>query len=86
MRRAGDGTARREAHHAVGAVVRLAEEKGVALNQLTLADVRQVHPKFAKGWVESFDLRQAMARRKGTGMPGPAQVALQFKRWQKLLS
>jgi len=26
-----------------------------------------------------------MARRKGTGMPGPAQIARQFKRWQKLL-
>ena len=79
------GVAFREAHHAVGAVVRLAEQKGVALDKLTLADVRTVHPKFAKGWEESFQLQKAMARRKGTGMPGPAQVAREFKRWQKLL-
>ncbi|MDI1248979.1 MAG: argininosuccinate lyase, partial [Lacunisphaera sp.] len=79
------GVAFREAHHAVGAVVRLAEQKQVALDKLTLADVRTVHPKFAKGWVDSFQLQKAMARRKGTGMPGPAQVAREFKRWQKLL-
>jgi len=36
-------------------------------------------------WTTAFDLSAAMARRKGTGMPGPAQIARQFKRWQKLL-
>ena len=75
----------RTAHHAVGAVVKLAEQKGVALNQLSFADVKQVHPAFGRDWVQSFDLSKAMARRTGTGMPGPAQVARQFKRWQKLL-
>jgi len=79
------GVAFREAHHAVGAVVRLAEQKKVPLDRLTLAEVRTVHPKFARDWVESFHLQKAMARRQGTGMPGPAQVAGQFKRWQKLL-
>ena len=75
----------RAAHHAVGAVVKLAETKGVALNALTLADVLTVHPAFKADWVESFDLAKAMARRTGTGMPGPTQVRRQFKRWQKLL-
>ena len=79
------GVAFREAHHAVGAVVRLAEQRGVALNQLSLAEVRSVHAKFAQGWADSFNLQKAMARRQGTGMPGPAQIARQFKRWQKLL-
>ena len=75
----------RDAHHAVGAVVRLAEQKGVALDQLTLADVKPIHPAFGREWVQSFNLARAMARRKGTGMPGPAQVARQFKRWKKIL-
>ncbi|MBI2516759.1 MAG: argininosuccinate lyase [Opitutae bacterium] len=75
----------REAHHAVGAVVRLAEERGVALDRLTHADVRSVHPKFGRDWVTSFHLDKAMARRRGTGMPGPAQVTRQFARWKKLL-
>ena len=75
----------RAAHHAVGAVVKLAEQKGVALNQLSLADVKAVHPAFGRDWVQSFDLAKAMARRTGTGMPGPAQVARQFRRWAKIL-
>ena len=79
------GVAFRTAHHAVGAVVKLAEQKGVALDKLTLADVQSVHPAYQKDWVESFDLAKAMARRAGTGMPGPAQLRRQFARWQKLL-
>jgi argininosuccinate lyase len=75
----------REAHHAVGAVVKLAEQKGVALDQLEYSAVKAVHPKLGRDWVSAFDLRQAMARRKGTGMPGPAQVGRQLARWQKQL-
>jgi len=75
----------REAHHAVGAVVKLAEQKGVPLDRLAHADVATVHAKFGPDWVESFHLDKAMARRRGTGMPGPAQLKKQFARWQKLL-
>ncbi|RXK56614.1 argininosuccinate lyase [Oleiharenicola lentus] len=76
----------RTAHHAVGAVVKLAEQKGVALNQLSLSDVQSVHPAYQADWVESFDLAKAMARRAGTGMPSPAQLRRQFARWQKQLA
>ncbi len=79
------GVAFRAAHHAVGAVVRLAEQKGVALDRLSLAEVKQIHPAFGRDWTGAFDLTKAMARRQGTGMPGPAQVARQFARWVKLL-
>ncbi|HYC72659.1 MAG TPA: argininosuccinate lyase [Opitutaceae bacterium] len=79
------GVAFRDAHHAVGAVVRLAEQRGVRLNQLELADVQAVHRAFAADWVDSFNLGAAMKRRAGTGMPGPAQVARQLARWRKML-
>jgi argininosuccinate lyase len=79
------GVAFRAAHHAVGAVVKLAEQRGVALDRLTHAEVKTVHPAFGRDWIASFHLTKAMARRTGTGMPGPAQVARQFKRWEKLL-
>jgi len=79
------GVSFRAAHHAVGAVVKLAEQKDVALDRLTLAEVRSVHPAFKRDWTTVFRLDQAMARRTGTGMPGPAQVARQFKRWTALL-
>jgi argininosuccinate lyase len=79
------GVAFRDAHHAVGAVVRLAEQKKVGLNQLSTADVRQVHASFGPDWAEVFNLKRALAKREGTGMPGPKQVARQFKRWEKRL-
>ena len=76
----------REAHHAVGAVVRLAEEHAVALDQLPTDAVQNVHAAFGGDWVEVFDLKRALAKREGTGMPGPKQVARQFKRWAKVLA
>ncbi|HVU15646.1 MAG TPA: argininosuccinate lyase [Candidatus Didemnitutus sp.] len=75
----------REAHHVVGAAVRLAEMKGVGLDRLEFADVNTLHPAFARDWSKAFDLRQAMALRAGTGMPGPAQVKRQLARWAKAL-
>jgi argininosuccinate lyase len=76
----------REAHHAVGAVVKLAETQAVPLDRLPTADVQRLHPGFGPDWVSVFDLQRAMARRRGTGMPGPAQVKKQTARWRKLLA
>ncbi len=80
------GVAFRDAHHAVGAVVRLAEKNNVEINQLSIEDVRTVHVAFGQDWIEVFDLQRALAKREGTGMPGPKQVARQFARWKKLLA
>ena len=79
------GVAFREAHHAVGAVVKLAEMKGVPLDALSTADVKQVHTAFGDDWAQVFDLKRALAKRTGTGMPGPAQVKRQFARWRRVL-
>jgi len=76
----------RDAHHAVGAVVRLAERKGVALNRLSTADVHSVHRAFEADWDGVFDLERALAKREGTGMPGPKQLAKQFARWRRVLA
>ena len=76
----------REAHHAVGRAVALAESHSVPLNQLPTAEIRQLHPGFGPDWMEVFDLARALANRRGTGMPGPAQVRKQqLARWKKLL-
>jgi len=75
----------REAHHAVGAVVQLAEKRGVALNALETREVKKINAAFAEDWREVFDLRRALAKRSGTGMPGPVQLRRQFARWKKLL-
>jgi len=76
----------REAHHAVGAVVALAEKRGVALNALDTREVCKVHEGFGEDWREVFDLTRALAKRRGTGMPGPTQLRRQFARWEKCLA
>jgi argininosuccinate lyase len=75
----------RQAYHAVGAAVALAERLGKPLNQLTLVELQSVEKKFAADAPRVFDLRQAMGRRNFTGAPGTAQVKKQLARWRKLL-
>ena len=75
----------REAHHAVGRVVALAEKNSQPLNRLPTAEVRKVHAAFGPDWAGVFNLRRAMAKRRGPGMPGPAQIKKQFARWKKIL-
>jgi argininosuccinate lyase len=75
----------RQAHHAVGAVVGLAEQVGKPLNRLTLTELKMVEPRFEADVVESFDLKQALGRRQLTGAPGTRQVKQQLARWKKRL-
>ncbi len=75
----------REAHHAVGSVVKLAESLKLPLDKLPAAEVMKIHSGYGDDWAVVFDLKRAMAMRKGTGMPGPSQVKRQFVRWRKLL-
>ena len=75
----------REAHHVVGAVVRLAEKNVAALNLLPTSEVQKIHPAFGADWAQVFDLKRALAKRAGAGMPGPLQIAKQFRRWRDIL-
>jgi argininosuccinate lyase len=75
----------RKAHHVVGAVVALAEQKARPLNELSFAELRAVDKTFEKDVLDTFDLTAAMKRRELTGAPGVKQVAAQLKRWRKTL-
>lgn len=75
----------RQAHHAVGALVKLAEEKKSPLNKLPLAEARAAVPELPEDWTKVFDLQTAMAKRENTGMPGPNAVASEIARWRALL-
>ncbi len=75
----------RQAHHAVGAVVARAEQLGKPLNQLSLSELQGIEKKFRPDVAATFDLKQAMARRKLTGAPGTGEVKKQLARWKKLL-
>ena len=76
----------RQAHHAVGALVALAERKSASLNRLTLNELRSADNKFAPDALKLFDLKQALDRRNITGAPGAREVRKQLSRWRKRLS
>jgi argininosuccinate lyase len=76
----------RQAHHAVGAVVALAEGLAKPLNQLTLAELQSVEPRFGADALAVFDLEQALARRVLPGAPGTREVKRQLARWRKQLA
>ena len=75
----------RQAHHVVGALVSLAEEKKVQLPELSDTDALSVSSGLGSGWREVFDLDRAFAKREKPGMPGPQQVAGRIAFWEKIL-
>ena len=75
----------RKAHHAVGCLVALSEKRSSPLHTLPFEEVRRIHPAFGPDWARVFDLKRALASRRGTGMPGTVQVARQLRRWKRLL-
>ncbi len=79
------GLAFREAHHAVGRLVALAERENIALPLLPVGEVKKICPAINEDWVQVFDLDRALARRENPGMPGPATVAGELERWRREL-
>jgi argininosuccinate lyase len=74
----------RQAHHVVGALVALAEQRGKPMDQLTFAELRSVEKKFGSDALKVFDLSTALARRRLPGAPGTSEVRRQLARWKKL--
>ena len=65
----------RRAHHAVGSLVRLAEERGVALDALPLDAMRAVEPAITEKARAALALDAAVAGRTSEGGTAPARVA-----------
>jgi len=75
----------RDAHHQVGALVALAEQSKISINNIPLEEALAVAPGLKAGWAEVFDLQRALESREKTGMPGPKQVKQQIAAWRKRL-
>ncbi len=75
----------RQAHHAVGALVGLAEKTNKTLHQLSLDELKTASPLFETDALTTFDLAAAMERRNLTGAPGSREVRKQLARWRKVL-
>jgi argininosuccinate lyase len=76
----------RQAHHAIGALVAVAEKAGTGLDKLSLKEFQAVDKNFAPDVLEIFHLKPAMTRRKVIGATGTDQVDEQLTRWRKQLA
>ena len=68
----------RQAHEKVGALVRLAIQRGVELDGLRPKDFEDVAPGLSVGALKSLDLRSCIESKNGVGGTASAQVKLGF--------
>ncbi|WP_018290660.1 argininosuccinate lyase [Verrucomicrobium sp. 3C] len=79
------GMAFREAHHAVGRLVALAESRKVSLAKLSAEDVAPLHPNLPSEWNEIWSPRAAIERRQTEGSSRPSFVRAEIERWRRQL-
>ncbi|MFC0205535.1 argininosuccinate lyase [Novosphingobium soli] len=66
----------REAHHITGAAVKLAEQRGVALDALPLDDLKAVDSRIDERVFKALSVEASVAARKSHGGTAPEQVRL----------
>ncbi len=66
----------REAHHITGAAVKLAESRGVALDQLPLEDLQAIDPRIDERVYGALSVEASVAARASHGGTAPDQVRL----------
>jgi argininosuccinate lyase len=66
----------REAHHVTGAAVRLAEEKGVALDALSLDELQAIDRRIGEGVYKALSVEASVAARASHGGTAPDQVRM----------
>jgi argininosuccinate lyase len=69
----------RQAHSLIGQVVRLAQEKGVRIDHLSLVDLQTISPVFQADVQTVFDFQAAVARRVVPGGTAPSAVEEQIR-------
>ncbi|HVV28078.1 MAG TPA: argininosuccinate lyase, partial [Rhizomicrobium sp.] len=76
----------REAHHIAGSIVRLAEEKGVTLDALPLAEMQTVEPAISQEVFQVLSLESSVHSRMSLGGTAPARVKEQLHYWRDKLA
>jgi len=75
----------REAHHITGAAVKLAEDKGVALDALSLAELQAIDARIGEGVFAALSVEASVAARASYGGTAPAQVRKRIAEARKAL-
>jgi len=76
----------RDAHHVTGALVKLAEDKGCDLPDLSLADMTGVHSKITRDVFDVLGVHNSVASRTSYGGTAPDNVRAQAARWKETLA
>ncbi|HXF62707.1 MAG TPA: argininosuccinate lyase [Caldilineaceae bacterium] len=74
----------RESHHLAGAAVRLAEQRGVELAELTVDDLKTLHPAFDEDVAHVWDVEQSVEQRDvegGTSRRAVLAQIAQLRSW-----
>jgi argininosuccinate lyase len=75
----------REAHHVAGSIVKLAEDKGVTLDKLSLADMQTVEPAITAEVFKVLSPEASVNSRMSLGGTAPARVKEQLIHWRSIL-
>ena len=75
----------RDAHHVTGALVKMAEDKGCDLHELTLVEMQTVEPNIQSEVVLSLALDSSVGSRASYGGTSPKRVREQIERWRERL-
>jgi argininosuccinate lyase len=75
----------RKAHNIVGAAVALCAERGIRMNELSLAGYKRISPKFENDIFKLLTARSSIENKKSKGSTSPGAVAGQIKFWEKIL-
>lgn len=75
----------REAHHVTGTIVKRAEAKGAALEDLTLAEMQSVEPRITKDVFSVLSVDASVRSRTSYGGTAPQNVRKMARRWIKRL-
>ncbi|MGB3409253.1 MAG: argininosuccinate lyase [Jannaschia sp.] len=76
----------RDAHHVTGALVRMAEDAGHDLPDLTLAQMQSVHDGITADVFDVLGVHNSVASRLSYGGTAPANVRAQAHRWREALA
>jgi argininosuccinate lyase len=75
----------REAHHVTGAIVKEAERRGLALEELPLATMQEIAPKITKDAVSVLSVENSVKSRTSYGGTAPQNVRKMARSWRKRL-
>ena len=75
----------RDAHHVTGALVKLAEDAGCDLPDLSLAQMQSVEAQITESVYDVLGVHNSVASRVSYGGTAPTQVRAQIARWKEVL-